>query len=191
MQLPDGERIRLGFELVRDLSTQLITLATGVAALTIASAERGMLYQVSPGAQRAARIGWGCCLVSALMGVVQIMSLTGALLPGGGVTEPISGVPPLARLAGAIQIFTFLLGLGALSIFASQVLGRTAPAETAGEIPQQLDPHPPVHPTAQTPEVPVAATTAAAVEPETGKAPAPDSRHGPETTPESNTDDRE
>ncbi|HEU0301782.1 MAG TPA: hypothetical protein VFR37_20175 [Longimicrobium sp.] len=188
MQLPDSERIALGFELVRDLSTQLITLTAGIIALTVASAERGMLHLVSRRARLAVKIGWLCCWMSGMAGVLQILSLTGSLIPLGGVAAPVSNVPPMARQLMAIQIIMLSMGLLAFTVFAWQAFGRVAaPPDAAIRTSQQLRRELSVHPTAQTPEVPVAATTAAAVEPETGKAPAPDSRHGPETTPELNT----
>ncbi|HEX2077274.1 MAG TPA: hypothetical protein VHG08_06180 [Longimicrobium sp.] len=185
MQLPDGERIKLGFELVRDLSTQLITLATGVIALTIASAERGMLHHVSRRARRAARIGWICCLASAIAGVMQIMFLTGALLPEGGATEPLSEVPAPARLMGEIQIITFLLGLLALIVFASKALGRTTPANTDIQT-HQPGPRLPLPVPVEVLSVSVAKATTATPVPELETVATPHPEPDPETTPDAN-----
>ncbi len=68
-------RVQLGFEFIRDLTTQLITLATGVVAVTVAAAERGMLSSTSKRTKAAIRFGWLLCLLSIVLGMLGLMVL--------------------------------------------------------------------------------------------------------------------
>ena len=74
-----GSPIQLGFRILRDPTTQLITLATGVVAVTVAAAERGMLKSQSRKTRAAVRVGWLLCLGSVAFGIGQMMALTGEL----------------------------------------------------------------------------------------------------------------
>ena len=109
---------QLAFEFIRDLSVQLITLATGVTAVTIAAAERGMLERISARARATIRMGWVLCLISVATGILQLMALTGALAPPDGAPPLIPEVPGNARLFGLLQILTFALGMIAMVAFA-------------------------------------------------------------------------
>ncbi|HYR08420.1 MAG TPA: hypothetical protein VEQ60_11645 [Longimicrobium sp.] len=121
--LDDVERVKLGFELVRDLSSELITLATGVIALSVTFARE--LFQGIPERGRlAVKVAWVLCLVSVIFGVLQMMAITGALVPPDGRFGVLDTVPENARLFGGIQIVTFMLGLLAIIVFAWRGLGR-------------------------------------------------------------------
>jgi hypothetical protein len=109
---------QLGFEFIRDLCVELITLATGVTAITIAAAERGMLDRLSPRARASIRVGWVLCMVSVGAGILQLMALTGALAPPAGAPVQMPDVPSNARLFGLVQILAFALGMIAMVAFA-------------------------------------------------------------------------
>jgi hypothetical protein len=128
---------QLGFEFIRDLCVELITLATGVTAVTIAASERGMLDRISPVARRSIRIGWVLCLVSVGGGILQLMALTGALAPPGGAPAQMPDVPANARIFGAIQVFAFAFGMISMVSFAWRGLGadHLRPDAADGQIP--------------------------------------------------------
>jgi hypothetical protein len=123
---------QLGFEFIRDLSVELITLATGVTAITIAASERGMLSRISPRARTSIRVGWVLCLLSVGAGILQLMALTGALAPPVGAPPRIPDVPANARFFGLVQILAFALGMVSLVTFAWRGIGL---AREASEVP--------------------------------------------------------
>lgn len=121
--IDDAERVKLGFEMVRDLSSELITLSTGVIALSITFA-RDLFEGIPERGRLAVKVAWLLCLASVLAGVMQMMAITGALLPPDGRFGPLDSVPGNARVLGGIQIVTFMLGLLAMIVFAWRGLGR-------------------------------------------------------------------
>jgi hypothetical protein len=122
----------LGFEFIRDLCVELITLATGVTAVTIAAAERGMLDRVTRRARASIRVGWVLCLVSVGAGILQLMALTGALAPPAGPPAQMPAVPPNARLFGLLQVLTFGLGMISMVAFAWRgLMPKPVPVDAA------------------------------------------------------------
>lgn len=121
---------QLGFEFIRDLCIELITLATGVTAVTIAVSKRGVAGRISRRALVSVRIGWILCLISAGAGILQLMALTGALAPPGGAPAQMPDVPANARFFALVQIVTFALGMICMVAFAWREI---APGQVGGE----------------------------------------------------------
>lgn len=113
---------QLAFEFIRDLSVELITLATGVTAVTVAVSQRGMLEQISRRARSAILIGWILCLFSIAAGILQLMALTGALAPPSGAPLQMPQVPANARFFGLVQVFCFGSGMTSMVAFAWAVI---------------------------------------------------------------------
>jgi hypothetical protein len=85
-------------------------------------------------------VAWLLCLVSVVFGVLQMMAITGALVPPDGRFTALNSVPVNARVFGAVQIIAFMLGIGAMIVFAwrgAGPSGRAGPAVTGA-----LRPHP-------------------------------------------------
>ncbi len=113
--------VQLAFEFIRDLTIQLITLASGVVAVTVAAAERGMLRSTSRRTRAIVRVGWGLCLFSIVLGFGVMMALTGELAASGKLASQVR-VPGNARLFGQLQFVTFSVGMGFLVLFAWRLL---------------------------------------------------------------------
>jgi hypothetical protein len=98
------------FEFAKEVATQLISLSTGIIALTI-TFSKDFLASSSAGVRRLAVIGWGFYFVSLIFGVWTLMALTGNL-------EPLEGPPILSirrsnvAIPAALQVLSFLAGTG-------------------------------------------------------------------------------
>ena len=103
------ERDKLAFEFARDTTTQLLTLATGVVALTITFA-KDFVGGVSPCLKVLAVGCWVSFLISVLFGLLTLMALTGTLEPAGG-KHPVSIRGPNVTRPAGLQIAAFFLGL--------------------------------------------------------------------------------
>jgi len=112
------EEQKKAFDFASDVIKQLITLATGIIAITITFSKdivgASMLTD-----SLAIFISWGLFILSVFFGILALLALTGTL-------DPISpSDPPLVpsvnaksiKLYTSIQILTFILGLVCTVIF--------------------------------------------------------------------------
>ena len=101
------EQTKLAFEFASDLSKQLITLSTGILALTITFTKDTMGVAGKP--IRLLLFSWVSYLVSIFFGIWSLMALTGSLAPL-AVIDP-NAVPVIdfnVRLPSALQIISFI-----------------------------------------------------------------------------------
>lgn len=91
------DNLQKAFDFAQETTKQLITLATGILALTLT-----FLKDVASSAPAGTRIflewGWGIYLVSILFGVGALMTLSGNLERPGSKTTPTVGTPSIYRL---------------------------------------------------------------------------------------------
>jgi hypothetical protein len=111
------ESDKKAFDFAAELTKQLITLATGMIALTI-TFSKDFLQRSAPAARPWALWAWGMLLASVVFGIWTMMALTGSLGRGS------SGVPSVyganVKLPSALQIVTFLIGLLLTVVFAGK-----------------------------------------------------------------------
>jgi len=119
MELP--KRTELAFDYARDSTKQLMTLATGVVALTV-TFSKDFIGAASPDLKHYVIGSWILLLISVGFGQWCLMALTGVL---GSQKQP----PPLLSVyAGGIvlpailQVLTFIGGLSLILIFSVKTL---------------------------------------------------------------------
>ena len=100
----------LGFNFAKDLAIQLITLSTGLLALSVTFTKE-ILKTISGARALALRFSWGIHMFSILGGVWTLMALTGTLMPR-QVSTPSTPVEfgSNVRIPAAGQVTLFLLG---------------------------------------------------------------------------------
>jgi hypothetical protein len=77
-----NEKTKLAFEFARDTTKQLITLSSGIIAVTIIFA-KDFVGKVDSSTQTWVLCAWGAFLVSVFFGLWTLMALTGSLqIPG-------------------------------------------------------------------------------------------------------------
>jgi hypothetical protein len=109
---PDiNERTKKSFDMAADASKQLITLATGIVALTITFSKdfvRGLSTDERVWVGRA----WVAFFLSVIFGVWSLLALTGSM----GTRKRSRGYPtifrPNATVPAFLQIIAFLVGMG-------------------------------------------------------------------------------
>lgn len=117
------------FEFAKEVATQLITLSTGIIALTI-TFSKDFLRSSSSGARRLAVAGWAFYFWSLIFGVWTLMALTGNL-------EPIEGAPILSirssniSIPATLQVVSFLVGTAITIIYAVRAMLEDGAASKA------------------------------------------------------------
>lgn len=118
------EQIKLAFTFASDLSKQLITLSTGILAITIAFT-KDIVKRVSAFGAFVLAAAWFFYLLSVICGIWVLMALTGTLAPLEHTISPLS-LGENIRRPSAYQIFSFLIATlliiiyGIISIFRSR-----------------------------------------------------------------------
>lgn len=113
------DQLKLAFEYASDLAKQLITLSTGVLAVSI-TFTKDILGGVPPRGVTALKVAWVLLLLSTLAGAWTLAALAGSLAPidGGGVAAIGWNVryPAMAQelLFAAGVVFITGFGLAAL-----------------------------------------------------------------------------
>jgi hypothetical protein len=74
------DQVQLGFTFAKELATQLITLSTGLLALSVAFT-KDILKSIPKGREQLLKSAWGVHLASICCGVWTLMALTGTLMP--------------------------------------------------------------------------------------------------------------
>jgi hypothetical protein len=110
------ERSKKAFDFAQETTKQLISLATGVIALTI-TFSKDLAGGLSPGTKGYLAAAWFAYLFSVLCGVWTLMAMTGTLEPTGK-----SALPPSIRgsnvtIPSMLQIFSFALGVICTVVF--------------------------------------------------------------------------
>lgn len=99
-------QIELAFKFASDLSKQLITLSTGILALTI-TFTKDLLGRVPRKKVWTLKFSWIAYLSSIFCGIWHLMALTGTLVQITPSNDPLS-IGWNARLPASLQILTFL-----------------------------------------------------------------------------------
>jgi hypothetical protein len=103
--------VQTGFQFASDLAKQLITLSTGILALSI-TFTKDIVKTLPDRAVRRLKTAWILLLLSILFGIWTMMALTGTLMP----IQPSDTRAPLnfglnVRAPAAAQILAFLGGV--------------------------------------------------------------------------------
>jgi hypothetical protein len=113
-------QLLLGFQLANEHAKQLITLSTGVLAITITFL--GSRPFLTARWRQWLIATWVFHTISAVAGVFAMSALTGQLLPSGGQEHKLLDIGSGARLFAAIQFFSFMFGTFAMLVFGIRVL---------------------------------------------------------------------
>ncbi len=116
------ERVKLGFEFAKEIGTQLITLSTGLLALSVTFTKELADRRTS---KTWLFVAWGLHVASIMCGVWTLMALTGALISSTGDNIPGFGVP--VRLPAFLQVSMFVLGIGAMVAYGIQAFRSAKP----------------------------------------------------------------
>jgi hypothetical protein len=117
------EKTKKAFDFAQESSKQVISLSTGVIALSI-TFSKDFLQHVSSTARVFALWSWGAYLAAVLFGLWTLLALTGTLDAKAGVPVSIRGWNVV--LPASLQILAFVLGL-VLSVIFGIVATRGAP----------------------------------------------------------------
>lgn len=114
MDLTMTDQLKLGFEFARGFAEQLITLSTGIIALSVAFT-KDLVGRMPPKSSRVLGSTWLLFVVSIMFGLLHLMALTGDLAPV-GVVAPVTGISGKPRVFGILQVTSFLLAtIGAVT----------------------------------------------------------------------------
>ncbi len=105
------QQVVTAFEFAGELSRDLITLATGILAISITFA-KDLLSSPSKGLRRTMATSWVLFVVSVVAGIVTHMALTGSLAG----SEPVTGISDGALSAAKVQVLTFGAAAGLFAI---------------------------------------------------------------------------
>jgi|SRR5688572_3384646 len=120
------DRIDKAFDFCADTCKQLITLATGVIAVT-ATFSTDFVQNVASPEKHLALYAWLAYLASIFCGVWTMLALTGTLQPmhqRDGAEPSINGWN--VRLPALLQILAFLIAVGFTITFAFKMIGAGA-----------------------------------------------------------------
>jgi hypothetical protein len=114
----------MGFQSASELAQQLVTLSTGVLALTI-TFTKDVLKNHSRSPLLILKIAWVVLLVSICFGIMTKMALTGTLMPQQTASPEDRLVFKSNVLTPAkLQILTFLLGIVLIIVYGAFSLKR-------------------------------------------------------------------
>lgn len=112
-----SEKQQKAFDFAQEVSNQLITLATGIIAITITFLSDILKEKaVSDCDKQYLVLGWIILSISVAFGVLTLMALTGTLAK----KDNPSIYERSVVINSIIQIITFFLGLGLIIYFASK-----------------------------------------------------------------------
>jgi len=125
------DQLKLAFQFASELTKQLITLATGILALSV-TFTKDILKSVPARGRYALFISWILFLLSIIAGIITLAALTGSLAPLRG---PSRGLGSNVRIPSGIQIITFVLGTILLALYGYLALSAP-PANTSSSRPE-------------------------------------------------------
>lgn len=111
------DRAGKALDFASDSCKQLITLATGIIALSV-TFTKDFVGEVSGGARSLLVLSWLAFLVSVVFGVWLLLALTTSLASS---RETDVGIPRV-RIPAALQVITFLVGLALVVAFGASVM---------------------------------------------------------------------
>ncbi len=103
---------------MQPISKQLITLATGIIAITITFAKDFLPQTATASTKQWAVYAWYAFLASVVCGIWTLMALTGTLDQKAAKTCPISIRGRNVVLPASLQILLFLVGMVLTIVFA-------------------------------------------------------------------------
>lgn len=125
------------FSFAKDFATQLITLATGILAITI-SLTKDVLNGVPAKSGHFLRWSWVILLLSILFGVWSLSAMTGSLKP----TSPPKPVPTEnIVLPAMLQVLAFMLGMVLLIRYGWSITAGKGGKTKAAPSPEVGDDH--------------------------------------------------
>jgi hypothetical protein len=128
----------LGFEFARELSIQLITLSTGIIALTIAFT-KDIVRDTSHGKLSILVWAWLAHLIGIGLGILTMMDLTGALVPRVSVAQPSAvAIPPSARVFAFAQIACFVGGTFLIVLYGRSAIRAMLEAPARERVPSEV-----------------------------------------------------
>ena len=110
-----------GFEFARDLAQQLITLSSGILALTVTFA-KDIVKNVAESSMWILMTAWVIYLLSICCGIWTLMALTGILTQKTTIEERLTFSSNY--LPAQLQIITFVVGTVFIIIYGAKSLGR-------------------------------------------------------------------
>ncbi len=120
--------IELGLSYAKELSTQLITLSTGLLGLSITFGKE-VLGRAGDSKIATLKFAWGLHVASIVFGIWHLMALTGAIMPGDAQPAFPASLGFSARGPAAAQVLTFVFGTLLLVVFYGRRLGGPRAAE--------------------------------------------------------------
>jgi hypothetical protein len=118
--------IELGLSYAKELSTQLITLSTGLLGLSITFGKE-ILGRAGDTKMGTLKTAWGLLVGSVIFGIWHLEALTGALLPRNAAPAFPTELGASARLPAAAQVVTFVVGTLLLVVSYGRRLGKPRP----------------------------------------------------------------
>lgn len=100
------EQLKLGFAFAKDFAEQLITLSTGIIALSVAFT-KDLVGRMPQRSSKYLGATWFLFLISIMFGLMHLMALTGQLAPV-EISAPVAVIGFKPRLFGVLQVLAFL-----------------------------------------------------------------------------------
>jgi hypothetical protein len=119
-----------GLTSANDLAKQLITLATGILALSITFI-KDVLKSNGKVITWPLKSAWFLYLFSVVFGIWEMMAITGSIFAAVSTSAPSSAYGTNVRIPALLQILTFLLGTIFLIVYGAKMLGLKS--KVAGE----------------------------------------------------------
>ena len=116
-----SDKLKKAFDFAQDTTKQLISLATGIIAITI-TFTKDILGNLPPGTKVYLGLSWLIFFLSIIFGVWALLAMTGSLEPKKGEKESISIRGSNVTLPSALQIISFLLGLALAIVYGMESL---------------------------------------------------------------------
>ena len=120
------------FTLAKEVSVQLITLSTGILAVTITFAKDS---SAGRSGRHVAwlRYGWAIYLLSILCGIWTLMALTGTLMPADGAPPDKPTFGDNVRFPAGLQIVTFVAATLLVVAYGWKTIRPSEPVEPHGK----------------------------------------------------------
>ena len=116
-----SDKLKKAFDFAQDTTKQLISLATGIIAITI-TFTNDILKNLPSGTKVYLGLSWLIFFLSIIFGVWALLAMTGSLEPKKGEKESISIRGSNVTLPSALQIISFLLGLALAIVYGMESL---------------------------------------------------------------------
>jgi hypothetical protein len=130
----EKEIAQMGVTFAKDLAEQLITLSTGILALTI-TFTKDVVKDTSNSPMRLLKLAWVSYLLSICFGVWAMSALTGTLVPlDPSTTNASLSINFNARLPAGLQVISFLIGVLLITLFGAMSLRKESQTAAASDM---------------------------------------------------------